>query len=59
MPADQAVITQIEWNYALVAPSWSAREGVFSAGFTCVVAGEAARELAPYYEAPGLCRGLQ
>ncbi len=31
MPADQAVITQIEWNYALVAPSWSAREGVFSA----------------------------
>ena len=30
IPAGQAVIAQAEWNYVLVAPRWSAREGVFS-----------------------------
>ena len=30
IPKGQAVIAQVEWSYALVAPSWSAREGVFA-----------------------------
>ena len=30
VPVGQAVIAQAEWNYVLVAPRWSAREGVFS-----------------------------
>lgn len=30
VPIEQAVIAQAEWNYVLVAPRWSAREGVFA-----------------------------
>ncbi|HOV31199.1 MAG TPA: SUMF1/EgtB/PvdO family nonheme iron enzyme [Anaerolineaceae bacterium] len=30
VPVGQAVIAQAEWNYVLVAPRWSAREGVFA-----------------------------
>jgi len=30
IPVGQAVIAQAEWNYVLVAPRWSAREGVFA-----------------------------
>jgi len=30
IPVGQAVIAQAEWNYVLVAPRWSAREGVFT-----------------------------
>ena len=30
VPAEKAIIAQAEWSYTLVAPSWSARDGVFS-----------------------------
>jgi formylglycine-generating enzyme required for sulfatase activity len=45
IPEGQAVIAQVEWIYALVAPSWSAREGVFAEDLVALWQGEPRQSL--------------